>query len=115
MKNLVLVLFFVCLVPQALASSGEITSEVDSLLLDVEEEESLGEALKVEVRYQSPAWRIKRQGEGLKLLGMSPGVVKSLHALNREAEYRCYAEATYKPQGIQLERLRNCRSIWKNN
>ena len=104
-----------CFPAGASASSSEIASEVDSLLLEVDEEQRVGQALKVEVRYQSPAWRIKRQGEGLKLLGMSPGVVKELHVLNREAEYRCYAEGTFKSQGIQLERLRNCRSIWKNN
>jgi hypothetical protein len=115
MKILTLFLVILFGVPQGFASSQEIATEVDSLLIEVGEEERVGEPLKVEVRYLSPAWRVRRQGQGLRLLGMSPEVIRSLQKLDREHEYRCYAEADFKKSGIHLARLRNCRFIWKNS
>lgn len=97
-----------------LAICGEIDSELQSLLLNEREFQVNGGNLKVDVFFLSPAWRVKRQGKGQRLIGMSKEVVKSLHDLDPASEYRCIAEATYHPKGIVIESLRECRSIWRN-
>lgn len=114
MKTILLSLFVAVLALPALAGTGELNTEVDSLLLEVDEEEKVGQSLKVELRYLSPAWRVRRQGNGLRLVGMSKDVVRAMGELNRNREYRCRASGTYNPKGIRLERLDRCRSIWKN-
>ncbi|MBK8202867.1 MAG: hypothetical protein IPK68_11280 [Bdellovibrionales bacterium] len=97
------------------ALCGEIDHEIESLLLKEREYQVDGANLKVDVFFLSPAWRIKRQGKGKRLIGMSEQVVRSLHDLDPALEYRCIAEATYRPKGIVIDSLERCSSIWKNN
>ncbi len=97
------------------ALCGEIDHEIESLLLKEREYQVDGANLKVDVFFLSLAWRIKRQGKGKRLIGMSEQVVRSLHDLDPSLEYRCIAEATYRPKGIVIDSLRRCSSIWRNN
>lgn len=98
-----------------LAFCGEIDHEIESLLLKEREFQEDGASLKVDVFFLSPAWRIKRQGKGRRLIGMSEQVVRSLHDLDPALEYRCIAEATYLPKGIVIDSLERCSTIWRNN
>ena len=96
--------------------ASEMDREADNLLLFADDEKSAGQTLRVDVHFLSPAWRIKRQGKGLPLVGMSKSVVASLHQLDQAKEYRCQVtDATFQPRGIRLESLGECRSLWKNN
>ncbi|MBK9037993.1 MAG: hypothetical protein IPL83_02335 [Bdellovibrionales bacterium] len=98
-----------------LAICGEIDHERENLLLKEREFQVDGANLKVDVFFLSPAWRIKRQGKEKRLIGMSEQVVRSLHDLDPALEYRCIAEATYRPKGIVIDFLEKCSSIWRNN
>lgn len=114
-KGIFLVLVFHLVFVGDLAICGEIDHELESLLLKEREFQVDGANLKVDVFFLSPAWRIKRQGKGKKLIGMSGQVVRSLHDLDPALEYRCIAEATYRPKGIVIDSLEKCSSIWRNN
>ncbi len=98
-----------------LAICEEIDHELESMILKEREFQLDGANLKVDVFFLSPAWRIRRQGKGKRLIGMSEQVVRSLHDLDPTLEYRCIAEATYRPKGIVIDSLRRCSSIWRNN
>lgn len=98
-----------------LAICGEIDHEIENLLLRERELQVGGTNLKVDVFFLSPAWRIKRQGVGKRLIGMSEQVVKSLQDLDPSREYRCVAEATYRPKGIVIDSLESCSFIWRND